>query len=166
MTHIRELQRKDAYKMFQWMHNKNVVQYMEQDFLHMTIENCIQFIEKAKIEEKSKHFAIVDDMQQYIGTISLKNIENDYAEFAIILCEEAIGKGYARKAMEEVLAYGFKTLGIKRIFWNVLKENTRAIRFYDKKYKKQDTAPDFIQYKIGYNKVNRYYWYIVSREDI
>lgn len=162
---IRELRKDDAIKMLQWMHDRNVVQYMNKDFMSMTLEDCICFIENARNNHQSKHFAVIDDQNQYIGTVSLKNIQDGYAEFAIAICSEAMGKGYGRKAMEDVIAVGFQKIGIHIIYWNVSKENKRAIRFYDHQYTRHMDIPDFLQTRESFDTMHDLYWYYVINEN-
>jgi diamine N-acetyltransferase len=45
---------------------------------------------------------------------------------------EAIGTGAAKKGTELILRYGFEVLELCRIYLNVLNENERAVRFYEK----------------------------------
>lgn len=162
---IRELRKDDAIKMLQWMHDRNVVQYMNQDFMSMTLEDCVCFIENAGNNQQSKHFAVIDNQNQYIGTISLKNIQDGNAEFAIAICSEAMGKGYARKAMEEIIAMGFRDIGLHTIYWYVSKDNKRAIRFYDRKYVRYTEKPDFLPLKESIDNLQKIYWYYVINED-
>lgn len=53
-------------------------------------------------------------------------------EFAIAVRRCAMGKGYAKYGIEEIIRAGKMKLGLKRIYWCVSRENRRAIRFYDK----------------------------------
>ena len=61
--------------------------------MHKTLEDCFEFIKTSSDESDNIHYAIVDDMDNYMGTVSLKNVSNDNAEFAIVLHSKAIGKG-------------------------------------------------------------------------
>ena len=67
-----------------------------------------------------------------MGTVSLKHVVNNTAEFAIVLHPNAIGLGYARFAIRKILSIGFNKLNLKEVYWNVLKSNLRAIKCYDK----------------------------------
>ena len=93
-----------------------------------------KFVEDS-FREDQQHFAIVDDQDdEYLGTISLKNIDlkNKNAEYAISTRKKARGTGANQKATESLLKYGFDKLQLHRIYLNVLSSNKRAISFYIK----------------------------------
>lgn len=117
--------------MLTWMHDESVVGKLRTNFAKKTIKDCIEFIEHSQ-DESNIHLAIVDDEDVYMGTVSLKHITGNTAEFAITVCREAMGKGYAIWAMKEMIRLGFEKYGIKEIYWCVAKDNLRALRFYDK----------------------------------
>ena len=132
MVHLRELQQKDAPLMLEWMHDEEVVHFMKADFLHKTLSDCEKFIESAQVDSNNVHLAATDDNDTYMGTVSLKNIDNDSAEFAITMRRAAMGKGYAAEAMKQIIDKVFSELGLEYIYWYVRPENKRAVRFYDK----------------------------------
>ena len=74
---LRKLQINDALLMLEWMHDKSVVENMQTDFASKTIDDCRTFIENSYDENKSVHLAITDDSDIYMGTASLKNINNN-----------------------------------------------------------------------------------------
>ena len=80
---LRKLELKDAPLMLEWMHDETVVKDMQADFSSKTLEDCNHFILSSKDTRKNLHLAIVDENDEYMGTVSLKNIEEDKAEFAI-----------------------------------------------------------------------------------
>ena len=68
----------------------------------------------------------------YMGTVSLKHINNVNAEFAISIRRTAMGKGYARYAMMSILKMAGNYYGLDYVYWCVNPDNKRAIRFYEK----------------------------------
>lgn len=103
----------------------------------VTEESVKNFIERANqegIREKELHYAIADEKDEYLGTISLKKI--DYcvrsAEFAIALRKASCGQGIGGNATREILKIAFDELGLKRVYLNVLSDNFRAIKMYEK----------------------------------
>ena len=162
---LRNLQISDAEKMLEWMHDPNVVQDLQTNFMEKTIEDCRNFIEASYFDEHNIHYAIVDDENNYIGTVSLKNIDHieGAAEFAITISASAMGKGYSKRAMEEVLKKGFTEYGLKKIYWCVSQANKRAIRFYDKNgYHRDEEFPDYAK-KYTEEQKKEYIWYIEER---
>ncbi len=130
---LRELKEKDAEYMLEWMHDKNVSDNLEKDFSKMTIQNCKDFIANTYKDSQNKHYAIVDECDEYMGTISLKNIdyENKRAEYAISCRTKAIGNGFSKRATEEIFNIA-SDMGLELIYLYVRDSNLRAQKFYEK----------------------------------
>ena len=105
---------------------------MQADFSSKTLEDCDLFILSSKDTLKNLHLAIVDENDESMVTVSLKNIEEDNAEFAITIRKCIMGKGYCRFGMREIIRMGLEDINLSRIYWYVDKNNQRAIKFYDK----------------------------------
>lgn len=131
---LRKLAIRDSRKMLEWMMDPIISQSFRFDTTNIQIEQVIEFIEKSLIDNRNLHLAIADDNDEYLGTISLKNInlENYNAEYAIALRKKAIGTNIAQKATDTILYIAFFEIGLHKVYLNVLSENTRAIRFYEK----------------------------------
>lgn len=132
---LRYLKVSDAPYMLEWMHDLSITQFLKGDFQHKVLKDCVQFINDSKKSISTNlHLAIVDSNDTYMGTASLKHIDalSSTAEFAIVVRTCAQGKGYAQKAMQEIILYGKEYLGLTRIYWCVNEKNIRAIRFYTK----------------------------------
>ena len=129
------------------------------------MSNCILEINSGN-DENNAHFAIVDETDEYLGTISLKNIDNikKNAEFGIAIREKVMGKGISSEAMKSIIAYAFEKLNITSIYWCVSSENTRAVRFYDKngyarvKYEELNVVTDYSQ-----ELIDKFIWYCVKK---
>lgn len=159
---IRELEKQDAERMLEWMHDGFVVEKMHTDFATMTIEDCRNFI-YSSCGSESVHFAIVNDKDKYMGTVSLKHITNKTAEFAIVLHREALGTGYAKWAMQKILVMAAERYKLDVVYWCVSKENLRALKFYDKNGYRRVTAKCLNIYG-NYTKeeIESYIWYKVE----
>lgn len=160
---LRRLRQQDAERMIEWMHDPFVVETMHTDFMSKRIEDCRFFIDNS-ICGRDIHMAIVDDSDVYMGTVSLKHISGESAEFAIVLCRDAMGKGYSIWAMNEILKKGFDDMGLEEIYWCVAANNSRAIRFYDKNHFKRVDAKE-INHLMGYSKkqIDSYIWYMKKK---
>lgn len=163
---LRELELKDAPLMLEWMYDTSVVEYLQTNFSEKTEEDCIRFItESRKNQDRNLHLAVVDDQDEYQGTVSLKNINSNSAEFAITIRSCAMGKGISREAMAEIIRIAFSRKKLCRVYWCVSPRNERAVRFYDKNgYKRVNPSCLIIR---GYNnkQIESYFWYMVDRSD-
>jgi RimJ/RimL family protein N-acetyltransferase len=131
---LRKLMPKDAERMLEWMKDPSINRFFRFDAEKMTIENVLEFIQSSQNTGRDMHLAIVDDNDTYVGTISLKNIDYDAsnAEYAISMCASAHGTGAAFEATKEILRIAFEELKLHRVYLNVLEDNQRANRFYQK----------------------------------
>lgn len=138
---LRRLEQKDAPLMLEWMHDQSMVKFMQADFENMTLQYCERFIASSQKDECNLHMAIADEDDTYMGTVSLKNINDKRAEFAIVVRKSATGKGYASYGMDEIISIGFNQLNLDYIYWYCKPVNLRAIHFYERKgYMRLDTA--------------------------
>lgn len=161
---LRKLEVKDADLMLEWMHDPFVVKDLQTDFVSKIKKDCENFITTAQECAKDLHLAIVNNEDEYMGTVSLKHITKDSAEFAITVRKAAMGKGYSNFAMHEIIRIGLEEMKLSQIYWCVSSENKRAIRFYDKNgYQRIDISG--FKFPIeGYTQkqINSYFWYQVS----
>ena len=144
---LRKLELKDAPLMLEWMHDETVVKDMQADFSSKMLEGCNHFILSSKDTRKKLHLAIVDENDEYMDTVSLKNIEEDKAEFAITVRKYAMGKGYSRFGMRENIKTGLEDMNLSSIYWYVDNNNQRAIKFYDKNGY-QRISPEIIEGRV------------------
>ena len=161
---IRRLELKDAPLMLSWMHDKNVVENLKADFASKTISDCQAFIEASWNDKNNINLAIASDTDEYMGTVSLKHIENDTAEFAITVRTEAMGKGYSWFGMEAIIEKAFEEYGLECVYWCVSRSNERAVRFYDKHnfHEALDIPASVIA---RYSDINDLKWYSVLKGD-
>ena len=131
--YLRKLKKKDAVAMLEWMHDSDINQYFMADFNSYDLEKVQQFIEKEDSNNEI-HYACVNEEDEYLGTVSLKHIdyEAQNAEYAISFGKRAHGTGAAQYATQEILKIAFEELKLERVYLNVLSENIRANRFYEK----------------------------------
>lgn len=162
---LRSLELRDAEPMLEWMHDESVVEKLQTNFAEKTIDDCKSFIERSQ-DEENIHLAITDDDSNYMGTVSLKHITNDTAEFAITICKKAMGKGYSIWAMHQIIDMAFQKYNVSDVYWCVATDNLRALRFYDKNNFPRVSA-DAIKIAGGYTKeqIDSYVWYQVSRNE-
>lgn len=132
MIVLRKLKLKDIPYMLEWMHDEETNTMFQNDFISVDEEQAKKFIE-CSFTLENKHFAIVDDVyDEYLGTISLKNIDYKHknAEYAISTRKKARGTGQNLVATRLLIKYAFDELKLHKIYLNVLANNKRAIKFY------------------------------------
>lgn len=134
---LRNLEEKDADGILEWMHDPETQYFFRFDTINRTRQDVLEFIRNASVdctEGNSIHYAVCDDEDEYLGTISLKNIDlcSKNAEFAISLRKEARGKGVGQSAISILLDKAFSEFNLERVYLNVLSDNNRAIHVYEK----------------------------------
>ena len=132
---LRKLKIEDADNMLEWMHDEEIQRNFRMNTLHKTKQDVMEFISDSTIvavNGGSIHFAITDEEDEYLGTISLKEIDLQAhnAEYAICLRKKAQGQGIAKAATKLILEEAFDKLELERVYLNVLSENERAIKLY------------------------------------
>jgi len=165
MIKLRKLELKDVPFMLEWIQDPEISNLFQFDARSQTEEKMESFIRGSWVEKQTMHFAVVDDYDEYLGTISLKNIDNIKldGEYAISLRKKFHGKGIADEATRAILEYAFNMLGLNRIYLNVLSNNYRAVGFYEKfgfVYERETR-----KYMLNIGKYQNLRWYALMREE-
>ena len=139
MIYLRELKKEDAVFMLEWMHDSDIQKGFKKDMLSATYDDALSFCIDSHIPQDistgdNLHFAIADETDEYLGTISLKNIDliNRTAEYAITTRKKASGKGVGFKATGLLLNIAFYQYGLHRVYLSVIADNKPAINLYEK----------------------------------
>ena len=170
MIQIRELKIEDAPLMLEWMHDPEIQRGFKRKMTEATLDDVKKFIGSAYIPEKivsgvSLHYAIVDDSDEYLGTVSIKNLdlENKRGEYAIVTRKNVHGKGTAFYATGCILKKAFTELGLHKVYLSVYSNNDTAIGFYEKagfKYEGEFRDHFIIDgQKVGWK------WYSILKEE-
>lgn len=164
---LRDLELKDAPLMLEWMHDESVVKNLRGNFKEKTLADCEAFILASANKKSDIHLAIVSDEDEYMGTVSLKNVDrsNNSAEFAITVRNSAMGRGYSWWGMEEIIRLAFDKYELENVYWCVSRDNERAVRFYDKHnfHEAVDIPMSIISNYAGMTNLK---WYSVLKGDI
>ncbi|MFR1808044.1 MAG: GNAT family N-acetyltransferase [Pygmaiobacter massiliensis] len=131
---LRKLEEKDIPWILEWMKDPEVNCFFRFDPVAVTHQTVADFVAAAQDFSKARHYACVDDNDIYLGTISLKNIneKDKNAEYAISFRKAAQGNGAAKFATLEILRIAFEEMSLARVYLNVLENNARARKFYEK----------------------------------
>lgn len=164
---LRSLKPKDCNGILEWMHDSRINSLYTDKIRNATRESVFNFIEDAQVlleQGITRHYAIADNNDEYLGTISLKNIETvKGAEYAISMRWAYQGKGIASWATEEILRIAFEELRLHRVYLNVLADNENACRFYAKKhFRYEGESRNCIQ--VG-GEIKSLKWYAMLKEE-
>ena len=165
--YLRDLESKDAPLMLEWMQDEKVTAFLNADFTNKTLADAEAFIAESTQNKNSIHQAIVSDTDEYMGTVSLKYIdqESKSAEFAIAIRSAAMNHGYAWFGMKAIIERAFNELGMESVYWCVRRDNERAIRFYDKhNFHEVVDMPEYVLNR--YPDGNEYKWYSMLKGDV
>lgn len=161
---IRKLKCKDAFFMLEWMKDRDINSIFSVNFAEYTEKKVIDFIEHS-FTEVNQHFAVVNENDEYQGTISLKNIseKDKNAEYAVVFRKCAQGTGIAQEATKEILKYAFCELNLEKVYLNVLEENIRARKFYEKMGFQKEGI--FMNHKFIGNEFKNLWWFGMLKEN-
>lgn len=160
---LRPLEERDAAGMLEWMTDPAIACFFRFDAASMTLDRCKAFIAGAGDQKNCRHFAIAGENDEYLGTISLKDIKDGSAEYAISTRACAHGTGAAMAATRQILDIAFDELGLNRVYLNVLAENGRANAFYRKAgFRFTYTEENALKIRGENKNLN---WYEIERND-
>lgn len=103
-----------------------------------TVGEATAWLERhaAKSHSGEGYFFAVCELgdDRFVGTTWFKEVNalDGNAELAIYMDKDHIGSGWGTDAQRTLLAFGFGTLGLERIWLTVNASNARAIRSYEK----------------------------------
>lgn len=163
---LRGLKLKDSDGMLEWMHDPKINSWYTDKIKNATLASVVNFINNAEeLMEKgtTRHYAIANEEDEYLGTISLKNIEPiKGAEYAISM-RGMYQKGIASWATQEILRIAFTELGLHRVYLNVPADNEHANKFYVKNhFRYEGEAKDCIQVE---GRIRSLRWYAMLEEE-
>lgn len=123
------------------------------------IEDCLQFIKASQVFNNDINLAVVDENDEYMGTVSLKHInyKTGTAEFAIKIHKCVMGKGYSIYGMKgkRVLSNGTFLILFTMKFGGIYIESTnfkfrnrkphghpyfRTAKMYDRNFKQRNDS--------------------------
>lgn len=96
-----------------------------------TEEQEIDWVRR-KLEEKASVFSMLEKKSgRFIGNIELMDADDSAGELGIAITAEKQNIGYGTEAVSALTAYGFRHLGLNRIYLRVNPDNARAIHVYE-----------------------------------
>lgn len=172
---LRMLKEKDIVGMSEWMHDPDIMHHFRFSKEPLSRESMLYFIYHS-ITSDNRHYAIVNGVDEYLGTISLKkiNVIPKTAEYAIVLRKSCQGMGIAQEATRLILEKAFSELSLEVVYLNVLNNNTQAIRFYEKfgfgidddlSFVREDNSNEFAYYRICKRDYYQRAWRLLSFDE-
>lgn len=130
---IRKFEKTDIPKKVEWVNNPK-----NNQFLHYDIPICVEDTEKwyeSHIGEDTRYDAVIEADGVPVGTIGLLSIDrkNRKGEYYIAMGEtDYRGRGVATEASRLIMEYGFKTLGLNRIYLFTEVGNVAAQKLFER----------------------------------
>ena len=132
-VNIRRFERTDIPKKVEWINNPENNQFLHYD-IPISIVGTERWYDSHQGEE-TRYDAVIEADGVPVGTIGLLSIDrkNSKAEYYIAMGEvDYKGKGVAKEASKLILAYGFETLGLNRIYLFTEVENISAQKLFER----------------------------------
>lgn len=132
--HIRPITPDDTASVVAWR-NKD---FVRKNFIYQkpfTEEGHLTWLREQVEPGHVAQFIICLEDGTAIGSVYLRDIDREKktAEYGVFIGEEkALSRGYGTQAARLMLAYGFGTLGLKKIFLRFLEDNVGARKSYEK----------------------------------
>ncbi len=134
---LRPLSLKDAADYCRWLADPELTQFLSR-WHHQgppTLKEERKWLMEDKKDKKNLAFAIDTAFGVHIGTVSLKNIdqENKNAEYGIFIGDKKYwGQGFGTEAGKLIIDYGFKKLKLHMIYLRYIAYNVRGEKSYKK----------------------------------
>ena len=130
MEKIRKLQLEDAKYMLDWMHDPDIADMFKRDFRNYEIEDAENFI-KNSFDSQNQHFALTDENDVYLGTISLKSI-SPYSKKAELnsVFRKGVSETSIANGIKIIMEYAFGTLELNELYIHFYENNCELIEFY------------------------------------
>ncbi len=97
----------------------------------VTEEKEREYIERV-IREGNHLFLVINQEDRIVGTVGLHEVDNFSHTARVgltIFCKSDQRHGYGRKAMYQIIDLAFETLGIEKLYANVIASNHKQIKW-------------------------------------
>ena len=131
---LRDLDYSDLDLVYDWYNGPALYETLVGEYTPRTREEAREYMRAHWIGGETTVRKIIVADGQPVGLIALSNIDRSEAVAAIdifIADKAARGRGYGRRALTQMLDAGFNALGLKRIYLDLLEDNTAARRIYE-----------------------------------
>ena len=118
----------------EWVNDKEIISLIDRASDVVTLQGCNEWLEDILKDEGKEMFAITTTDGVHVGNCGLFEISkrSKKAKLWIYIGEKSLwGQGLGRKALDELLDYGFNKIGLNKIYLYVVANNTRAQKLYE-----------------------------------
>lgn len=134
---LREYRSEDLSAIRAWVNDTETTKYLSGAYRRpQTWEQTEEWLQRRLNGDAGGEAFVIADKStlNYIGQCDLMMIDNvaRKAELAILLIKDARGKGCAGEALRLLCAYAFNQLNLNRVWLRVAKQNTSAVRAYER----------------------------------
>ncbi len=148
---LRPIELRDARRFVDWMNDPEITRLARGNANKLTLAGEKEWIRSIPKLRGQKHFSIDTHDGVHIGGIGFKTINklSSNGEIGITIGDKRYwGKGYGTDAMRSLIDYGFKKLGLHRIYVYVFAYNKRSIAMNKKLgFRKEGVLRDGASYK-------------------
>ena len=130
---IRKFEREDIPNKVEWINNPANNRFLNYD-IPLEVKKTQKWFDSIK-ERIDRYDAVIEADGVPCGTIGLLNIDkkNSKAEYYIAMGEVSLkGKGVSTQASKLIIEYGFKKLGLNKIYLFTEIDNIPAQRLFEK----------------------------------
>ena len=148
---FRALERDDLRQLRDWR-NLPEVRKRTREFRLLSMEHQERWFTQLHDDRNTIMFAVLDEQGKLIGVVGLTYIDwkNRRSEVSIYIGdEEAWGKGYGFDALKTLMAYGFHTANLHKLYAEIFAFNEPSIRLFEKAGFTRDGAKREDQYVDG-----------------
>ena len=132
---IRVISKKDvSLKYLNWLKNKEIMKFTEQNRKKHTLESTIKFVEE-KFQSKFDFLFGIFFKNNHLGNVKLGPIDWDKreAQISFFLGEKKFwGKGIMFRVIKKLLSFAFQTLGLIKIKAGYDKKNLASAKVFEK----------------------------------
>lgn len=133
LSNFIDLTEEKKLEILSWRNDPNIRVWMYDDSI-INKSAHLNFIDTLK-DNKSKQYFIVSNEKEDLGVIYFTDISDVSSEFGIYAKPDC--KNVGNILMESIIAHGFDTLKLKKLYAEVFENNIKAISLYNRHNLKQ-----------------------------
>lgn len=144
MRHLRRIRQSDSEFLFEGRNHPDVMKWCRQ-FSPLHREKHNEWVSRQAYRDDVDMFVVASTKGSPLGCCGLTDIDmvNRRAEFSLWIHPDEQSEGHGRHALAMLLAYGFKDLGLNRIWGETFAGNPAVKLFSNMGMEKEGTRREF-----------------------